>query len=212
MSDFTSLWLQDEGGVYLYVHYNNSETSPRESRHWYLLLMPRPSLSMPAPLRHNCPSLQRVSLRGLSQLGVNLSQWPAQNRRSIRLPQGGTYSVINLDLELRGLSSPSHPIHLLYFVKTIAQPGTSTSGALMEALLKEWRLPRMPDVLGWAATGDKATDCQTAMVAAWRSTVYSFPTWISWSSLVNLIDGTSLGFLQKALPLKTTMSIPNELI
>lgn len=140
MSDFTSLWLQDEGGVYLYVHYNNSETSPRESRHWYLLLMPRPSLSMPAPLRHNRPFLQRVALRGLSQLGVNLSQWPAQNRRSICLPQGGTYSVINLDLELRGLSSPSHPIHLLYFAKTIAQPGTSTSGALMEALLKEWRL------------------------------------------------------------------------
>lgn len=29
MSDFTSLWLQDEGGAYLYSHYNNSETISR---------------------------------------------------------------------------------------------------------------------------------------------------------------------------------------
>lgn len=109
--------------------------SPGESRHWDSLLMPRPSLAMPGPLRHNCPSLQRVALRGLSQLGVNLSQWPGQNRRPICLPQGGTYSVINLDLELRTgpfFPFPSHPLAVLF------QDNRSTSRALKEALLKEW--------------------------------------------------------------------------
>lgn len=116
--------------------------------------MPCPSLTMPGPLRHNCPSLQRVALRGLSQLGVNLSQWPEQNRRPICLPQGGTYSVINLDLELRTepfFPFPSHPLAVLF------QDNRSTSRALKEALLKEWT---SSENTRWVM----ATDYWTAMV------------------------------------------------
>lgn len=62
---------------------------------------------------------------------------------------------------------PTHPLAVLF------QDNRSTRDFYLRGFdgsssqrVKEWRLPRTPDVLWWAATGDKATDCQTAMVAA----------------------------------------------
>lgn len=88
MSDFTSLWLQDEGGVSLYAHYNNSETISRTEQALGLAFDAPPFFGH-ARATKNCPSLQRVALRGLTQLGVNLWQWPVQDRRSSACLKGG---------------------------------------------------------------------------------------------------------------------------
>lgn len=174
--------------------------------------MLHPSLSTPAPLRHNCPSLQRVALGASHNWGWISANGQCRTGDPSACLKGGPILWSTETSSCRAFLPLPIPSTCCTFPRQSLNQGLLPQGLWRKLSSKSEHLQRIPDVLWWAPTGVMATDCQSAMVAAWWSTVYSFPTWISWSSLVNLIDGTSLGFLQKALPLKTTMSTPKELI
>ena len=133
MSDFTSLWLQDEDGVYLYTYYNNSEAISRREQALGLAFDAPPFFGHARATKTQLPFSPKSSFEGpLTVRGEPQPMARAEQETHLLASRGDLFRD-QLRPRVTGpfFPFPSHPLAVLF------QDNHSTSRALKEALLKE---------------------------------------------------------------------------